>query len=263
MTRFIFQLLIFVLLFGPNAHAEFAKVEGRINCSTFGGKVECPFAIWLSGEIASSTVSEVKELLDRRRTWIGGEHENSFYIDSPGGNVAAAMAIGRMIRKERLTVLVWKGQQCLSACVMVLAGGAHRGFYGKIGIHRPFFDPPIGSQPLTPDKVRDNYQRMLQEIRSYLREMNVSERLADDMLAIEPANVRYLSRNQLESYGLRTVDPVEQETIDLQEAQALGLDRREFMRRKALSLAKCSENPSLETWDAFLACNERVMKSGR
>jgi len=141
-TRFIFQLLIFVLLFGPNAHAEFAKVEGRINCSTFGGKVECPFAIWVSGEIASSTVSEVKELLDRRRTWIGGEHENSFYIDSPGGNVAAAMAIGRMIRKERLTVLVWKGSNALvhaSWC----SPGAHIGvsmekleFTGHFLIHQ-------------------------------------------------------------------------------------------------------------------------------
>jgi hypothetical protein len=262
-TRFIFNLLIFVLFYGPNAYAEFAKVEGRTNCSTLGGKVGCSFAIWLSGEIASSTVNEVKELLDRRRAWTGGEQGNLFYIDSPGGNVAAAMAIGRMIRKERLTVLVWKGQECLSACVIVLVGATHRGFYGKIGIHRPFFDPPISSQPLTPDKVKDNYQSMLQEIRSYLREMNVSERLVDDMLAIDPANVRYLSRNQLENYGLRTVDPIEQETIDLQEAQALGLDRREFIRRKALSLAKCSEDSSLETLDAILACNERIMKSGR
>jgi hypothetical protein len=262
-TRFIFQLLIFVLFSAPSAYAELAKVEGRVNCSTFGGKVGCSFAMWLSGEIGSSTVNEVKELLDRRRAWIGGEQENSFYIDSPGGNVAAAMAIGRMIRKERLTVLVWKGQECLSACVMVLVGAAHRGFYGKIGIHRPFFDPPIDSQPLTPDKVRDNYQRMLQEIRSYLREMNVSERLADDMLAIGPANVRYLSRKQLEDYGLGAVDPIEQETIDLQEAQALGLDRREYMRRKALSLATCLEDSSLKTLDAILACEERVMKSGR
>jgi hypothetical protein len=148
---------------------------------------------------------------------------------------------------------------------------------GMVGIHRPYFDLPSGSQPLTPDEVRGSYQQMLQEMRAYLREMNVSERLADDMLAIEPADVRYLSNKQLDDYGLRYIDPIEQETIDLQEAQHWGLDRREYMRRKALQKTNCNiwvlekqlgHKPSDDEIDQFIykgvdACYQRVMKFGR
>jgi ATP-dependent protease ClpP protease subunit len=249
------------------ALAEPARVEGSVNCTKFEGKNECYFKIWLTGEIDSSTVNDVKEVLDRRRVWasdeiigLGPGLGHDFYIDSPGGNIAAAMAIGRMIRKERLTLLVDKGHECVSACVMVLAGAAHRGIYGRVGIHRPYFELSIGSEPITPDKVKTNYQKMLQEVRAYLREMNVSERLADDMLAIEPADVRYLSKNQLYDYGMKWVDPIEQETIDLQAAQALGLDRREYMRRETLRKALCF-GPATPI-EATSACNERVMKLG-
>jgi hypothetical protein len=41
--------------------------------------------------------------------------------------------------------------------------------------------------------VKERYQQMLQHIRSYFREMNVSEQLADAMLRIEPDKVRLLN----------------------------------------------------------------------
>jgi hypothetical protein len=289
--RIIFSLCAFFLFSGHlDATAEPARVEGRGRCSVVdqlgvpinqplkdgapnAGKEECDFTISLTGRIDPSTVDEVKEVLDRRRVWIEDKQESGlklgpadlFLIDSPGGNLAAAMAIGRMIRKERITLFVAKPYQCVSACVIVLAGAAHRIRAGKIGIHRPFFDPPIGSQPLTSDKVRSNYKKMLEELRSYLREMNVSDRLADDMLAIDPADVRYLSITQLNDYGLRYVDPIEQETIDLQEAQSLGVDRGELMRRRALQKTNCvARHPEiLKTLEALQACNERVMRVGQ
>jgi ATP-dependent protease ClpP protease subunit len=300
----------FLIAVYNTALAESANVEGRVRCydvlapHRYGDRIYqtkegrsywCPFSIWIDGEIDSSTVNKVKELLDGRRVSIGDEQEygrsglsspidaarasellrifgktselgsiptvgGELIIDSPGGSIFAAMTIGRMLRKERVTVLVTV--RCVSACIMVLAGAVHRGYFGKVGIHRPFFDLPSGSQSLTPDTVKGRYQQMLQEIRAYLREMNVPERLADDMLAIDPADVRYLSHNQLYDYGLRDVDPIEKETIDLQKAQALGLDRREYMRRETLRKAKCFD-ASLKTLEAVGACNNRVMKFGR
>jgi hypothetical protein len=109
--------------------------------------------------------------------------------------------------------------------------------------------------------VNSDYQKMLQELRTYLREMNVSERLADDMLAIEPAEVRYLSKYQLDEYGMKWVDPIEQETIDLHAAQTRGLDRHEYMRRETLRKALCF-GPATPI-EATSTCNERVMKLGR
>jgi hypothetical protein len=51
---------------------------------------------------------------------------------------------------------------------------------GKVGIHRPYFEVP--KDKISPDKYREQFQRMLQELRAYFREMNVNEQLADAML---------------------------------------------------------------------------------
>src|SRR6266404_5372364 len=43
---------------------------------------------------------------------------------------------------------------------------------------------------------------MLKEIRAYFREMDVSTRLADDMLATEPKSVHILTHEEINKYGL-------------------------------------------------------------
>jgi hypothetical protein len=100
---------------------------------------------------------------------------------------------------------------------------------------------------------------MLQEIRSYFREMNVSERLADAMLRIEPDKVRLLNEATLTSYGLTLTDPIEQETEDLEDAQSWGLDRQEYMRRKSIAGRAC---PIGEP-DSRAQCYQTVMKTGQ
>jgi ATP-dependent protease ClpP protease subunit len=207
--------------------------------------------IWVKGEIDTNTVAKVGELLERRKAWIATVVETvpwvessptwagTLYIDSPGGNVAAAMTLGQMLRKARVGIYVgFEGEQCVSACVLTFAGAVERSFAEKIGIHRPYFDLPRSGR-LGPDDVQASYAVLLQEIRSYLREMNVSDRLADDMLAIPPDKVRYLSDKELDAYGLSGTDPVEEETQVLMHAKALGLSRLEYMERKALEKTKC------------------------
>jgi hypothetical protein len=248
--------LLLVLVQG--VHAEPMKVSSHSSCFTLDGKNQCSFIINFVGEISSTSANEVAALLDQKREWIGSKE---LHINSPGGNVDASMVIGRLLRKNRMTILIPKGAECASACVLIFAGAVSRLYVGKIGIHRPFFNQPA-SRPQSPDKVRSIYEQMLQSMRAYLRDMNVSERLAEDMLKIAPADMRYLSHDELNSYGLTTYDPVEQETIDLREAQSLGLDRSEYIRRQALQKAKCGTLSDVKV-DDFIACRERVMQSGR
>jgi hypothetical protein len=80
---------------------------------------------------------------------------------------------------------------------------------------------------------------MLKDISAYFREMDVSKRLADEMLATEPEKVHILTHEEIKKYGLARLDAAEQqrraiakEVSDLQEANQLGLDRREYTRRK-------------------------------
>src|SRR5262245_50470427 len=105
---------------------------------------------------------------------------------------------------------------------------------------------------------------MLQIMRAYLREMNVSERLADEMLATEPDKVRFLTPSELKAYGLWATDPAEQEkraieneTRDVQEANKLGLERREYIRRKVLGEHLCPDSEP-----EFWKCRRRVLQTG-
>jgi ATP-dependent protease ClpP protease subunit len=235
------------------------KIDCLIVCSLSGSKI--------TGTIDSSTVTQLNALIDRVRQRAAKENKDAFklggglmYLSSPGGNVSAAMAIGRILRKHRIRVAVPWNSGCYSSCVLVLAGAVGRDmFRAKIGIHRPYLGS-VPSERVSPEKVSEVFQRMLQEMRAYFREMNVSEQLADAMLRIEPHNMRLLSETELDAFGLTETDPIEQETDDLEWAQIYGVDRTEYMRRKSLIERVC---PHWVQVDANKACRERILETGK
>ena len=84
--------------------------------------------------------------------------------------------------------------------------------------------------------------------------MNVSDKLADDMMMVPPENVRFLSGIDLANYGLGFIDPVTQETRELNEARKRGLNRQEYMRRKAKSEMLCNTRAA-----SYWECVEAVL----
>jgi ATP-dependent protease ClpP protease subunit len=186
MNRIILPLAFLFVAVSHQALGESARV---------GGSVDCIYEYWCSakdmeivGTIDSLTVEKFKHLIDSVHERAARERKDlhlthtSLGLNSPGGSVAAAMAIGRILRKERLEVIVPFDGECYSACVLVFAGAVWRMNAGKLGIHRPYLE--VSRQEMSAENVRESYQRMLQEIRSYFREMNVSEQLADAMLRL-------------------------------------------------------------------------------
>jgi hypothetical protein len=240
------------------AYAERAIIKSEVSCFAIYKNNVCNLYIEFTGEIAGVSTERVQSILDAskaRTNWLS----KTVWIDSPGGNVDASMSIGKLLRENRFEIIVPKGGQCVSACVLIFAGAVSRFAFGKIGIHRPYLNQGVNSQPVSPEKVKIGYAEMLNSMRVYLRAMNVSEGLADDMLKVSPAEMRYLSHDDLNNYGLSFHDPVEQETIDLEDARRLGLDRGEYVRRQAIQKKKCGTLPFLD----LLTCEERVMKLGR
>jgi hypothetical protein len=124
----------------------------------------------------------------------------------------------------------------------------------KVGIHRPYLEVP--KEVVSPDKVRGILQKSLEDIRAYFREMNVSEQLADAMLRINPEDIRILTDVALRRYGLTPQDPTTKEIDDLKEAQARGLTREQYMRRKLLAQARCGN-------DFSSSCYQNIMKTGQ
>lgn len=61
-------------------------------------------------------------------------------LQSPGGNAAAGISIGRAIRKKGFATLVPPSVNCASACAWAWLGGAHRlmGERARIGFHAAY-----------------------------------------------------------------------------------------------------------------------------
>lgn len=60
------------------------------------------------------------------------------WLDSPGGDVDAAIIAGLFLREIKARTLVVKGS-CASACVLIFVGGVQRILVGgRLGLHRPY-----------------------------------------------------------------------------------------------------------------------------
>ena len=67
-----------------------------------------------------------------------GEYIKTVVLNSPGGSVSDALAMGRLIREKRLATEVEAGKYCMSSCPLVFAGGVDRrtGDKAMIGVHQ-------------------------------------------------------------------------------------------------------------------------------
>lgn len=141
----------------PDLSMQFAVVRGSSPLC----EPNCPEWIWAEGEITANTATRFKKFLKTL-----GDRTLPVVIQSPGGHLDAALAMGRMIRSRKMDVAVGyttftscaprqKGcdaaktggytgiaapgfAYCNSACPMVLAGGTRRlvGSWAHLGVHQ-------------------------------------------------------------------------------------------------------------------------------
>jgi hypothetical protein len=185
---------------------------------------------------------------------------STIYLNSVGGDFMEAMEIGRWIRKNR--VIVYVGGDCLSSCVLILAGGNRKNVHGdaRIGIHRPYFSKrPSGD-------IGSLMKKMLIETKTYLSEMNIPEQLAEDIFSTPPEKIKILSKTELGFYRLDQDDIVVSENDSINKASKYGLSRAELMKRESLAqnriLAECNGDISAPDFVAKLGiCRRNILRS--
>ena len=155
-------------------------------------------AVRLRGVIDHSRLQLLQEALDRRdatQKALGRSVALQVDVDSPGGQLFAALEIGRLLRRETASVRVARGASCISACVFVLMGATTREVVAdaRIGLHRPSLGDPR-CETLVPS--------MSGELVRYAEEMGVSRQIVDEMLAIPGKRVRFVTAADLARYGL-------------------------------------------------------------
>lgn len=67
-----------------------------------------------------------------------GDYIKTVVLNSPGGSVTDALAMGRLIREKKFATEVEAGKYCASSCPLVFAGGIERraGERSTIGVHQ-------------------------------------------------------------------------------------------------------------------------------
>jgi len=161
----------------------------------------------VTGPIESGDYEKVRALYRDNHPFL-----SSFTLASPGGNVLEALKIGRLFRKYLMTAFapvrvasadgrerfVMPGEPqcdkarciCASACALIWFGAVDH--WGTIGLHRPHTDDP-SFKNLEPPAAAELYRRMLDDIRSYLDEMEVPKPMIEAMVATGSADIKWVT----------------------------------------------------------------------
>jgi hypothetical protein len=101
-----------------------------------------------------------------------GSSITTIVLASPGGSVADALAMGKLIRKRNFATEVEPGHYCASSCPLVFAGGAVRrvGDSAAIGVHQV---SAMAATPLPADEGMQDAQIVSAVCQRYLQGMGV------------------------------------------------------------------------------------------
>jgi ATP-dependent protease ClpP protease subunit len=198
----------------------------------------------LSGEIKKDDPSLADQLFKRdlikckpfSKTYI------HIYIDlnSNGGDVDAAMYIGRILRKYGVRTVVRRGSKCLSSCVFLLMAGLERWVISdEVGVHRPFFTD-LNSQTDI-NEIKNMRLKGVERIKTYLTEMDIPSSLLDLMMTTPPNEIKYLNYEEIKNFRLHGDDPSWEEKRNAILASHYGLTSSEYRKLDAIASETCKD----------------------
>ena len=102
-----------------------------------------------------------------------GDYIKTVALNSPGGSVADALAMGRLIRERNFATEIEPGKYCASSCPLVFAGGVERraGDRATLGVHQVAAVGPASGLPRDEMNVAQNISAQCQR---YLGDMGVN-----------------------------------------------------------------------------------------
>lgn len=138
-----------------------------------------------------------------------GEYVETVVLDSPGGSVDDALAIGRLVHEKGLATKVASGSLCASSCPVIFASGAERyaGRDAAIGVHQIYAAALAGG---TADALSvagvamSDAQLVTADITRHLALTGVDPALWLHALETPPEQLYYFSTEEMETFKLVT-----------------------------------------------------------
>lgn len=155
-------------------------------------------AVLLNGTIETGDAKRFEEWLASRP-----EAPTTIALNSPGGDVVDALAIGRLIRSKGFKTLLEPKAICLSACPYVLAGGVERIVSKEafVGVHQHYF----GENTYLPAFLLvSDIQVGHGEVMVFLQEMGIDPMMMAKALVTPPDDIYLLVPEELEGFSLAT-----------------------------------------------------------
>jgi hypothetical protein len=173
-VRLLLSLAATYLIASAVSAAEF-RVAGanKAGCDILGVEKIC-LAVEMSGKIEPGDSAKFSAFLARVDASPVSDmpmRVGQLFLDSPGGNVAEAMKLGRIIRNRQIGTFVPGDSACASACVLLLAAGVHRGALGPVEIHSFYSKEFVGTGNF--EEASKQFDLLAKSVDVYLREMRV------------------------------------------------------------------------------------------
>ena len=209
----------------------FATVIAVATCSVSAGPLraadirgDMENGVVLEGKIETGDYNKLRSVYGEKRAnqfYIGMPLANEIYLASPGGDLAEAIKIGRLVRALKLHTVVPGGPypvgpyekysdadrhqlknpkanyMCTSACFFIFVAGITRtaevDLDPRLGIHRPYLSDSDLST-LSGNQAITSANRVKTTVENYLKEMNVPGRYVDLMFSVPRDKIRWLEK---------------------------------------------------------------------
>lgn len=150
------------------------------------------------GAIDQGTAERFGREIEKR-----GAYVRTVVINSPGGSVADALAIARMIRDAGYDTEIGPNGYCASSCPLVFAGGRNRvaARDASLGVHRVF---GTGGGTRDPATVMVETQRVSAECQRFLIDMGVDARVWIHAMETPREELFYFTTKELIELRLAT-----------------------------------------------------------
>lgn len=154
---------------------------------------------------------------------------------SPGGDVSAAMEIGRWARAHRAITRVPRGESCYSSCALIFVGGTSRYNLGEIGLHRPY----LTGAPRSAPEVRAAVADMNRDLQAYIAEMGLTPDFTHMMINTPPDAMRVFRGDEILSL-VPEKDPLDDELRTAGTAARYGAATTQEMRQRSAAADQCN-----------------------
>ena len=207
--------------------------------------------LWVTGTISEADASQFERLSPVL------EHKTpSIKLNSRGGDVKAAMKIGRIIRKYDGETIINGNNKCYSSCALIFISGVQRIIIdrGELGLHRPYF----ASAPQSREAIEKQVPLMLSMIKSYISEMGVTDNFYQLMVNTDPSAITTYTGWTIEKL-VPSSDPTYDEILAASLAGMYGITTAEYRRRSGEATSTCFNAKGDPAKQKTIYCHEAMM----